>query len=229
LKHLKAKNIPNQALHIMISAILAEVVITDLIFQRKDEGVEPNKTTTTKAKLGLAINFPAPLVLLPSLAVRKIALLVMYASNGDLTFPVRGTQLPSPERDSIPAEGWIDFADHDPAANDKITLGEAQWMFVTGTGGDSSKRNTGIGDGKEAALSQLVKDLNESQDPEISKCKYKLDGTKLKITAQAGGEARNNFKLAVDPAAVGKLSGATLTGGVGELKEAVALPAPAPA
>ena len=62
-KHLAGK-IPGAALHIMISAILAEVVITDLIFQRKEETIGQEKVTTTKAKLGLAINFAAPLVLL---------------------------------------------------------------------------------------------------------------------------------------------------------------------
>jgi hypothetical protein len=226
--HLKGK-IPDGAKHIMISAILAEVALTDLIFQQKEGTIEGAKVTTTKAKLGLTINFTAPLVLLPSLAVRKIALLIMYASNGDLEhFPVRDmTKLPSPVRDSIPAEGWIDFGDHALADKDKIILGKSDWTFVKGTTGDSSKRTTGIDGGKETALSQLVKGLNESQDEEIRKCKYELvEGTKLKITAQVGGSARNEFKLAVAPAGWGKLSGDSLTGGVGPLtKEAVPLPA----
>lgn len=225
-KHLAGK-IPSAALHIMISAILAEVVITDLIFQRKEETIGQAKVTTTKAKLGLAINFAAPLVLLPNLAVRKIALLIMYASNGDLEhFPVRdATQLPSPEPNSIPAEGWIDFGDHTPVENDKLILDGADWTFAKKGEGDVLKKTTGIGDDKDVILTELVKNLNELQDGKISQCKYKLEGTKLKIVAQAGGAARNSFTLAVNPVAVGTLSGATLAGGVGVLKENVPVPA----
>jgi hypothetical protein len=233
LKHLKANSIPDQALHIMISAILAEVVITDLIFQRKEQTIEgtSQKETITKAKLGLAINFPAPLVLLPSLAVRKIVLLIMYASNGDLTFPVRDTTtLPKPEPDSIPAHGWIDFGDHVPAPDDEIILNDVHWKFVAGDKIDQIEKTTGIADGKDKALSLLVKSLNESTDDTISQCKYSLDKTKLKITAQAGGAKRNEFKLAAKWTGVDLLkarSGPTLEGGVGELKESQALPAPA--
>jgi hypothetical protein len=230
LAHLQGPppKIPAAAVHIMISAILAEVVITDLIFQRKDEGAGANKTTTTKAKLGLAINFTAPLVLLPSLAVRKIALLIMYASNGDLSFPVRDTTtLPSPEPVSIPAHGWIDFKDHAPVLDDTIELNGVSWKFVAEAGIDQANKTTGIADGKDTALSQLVKGLNESPDPTISQCKYKLDGTKLMITAQAGGAERNKFTLGAQWAGVteASMSGATLTGGVGELKENVPVPA----
>jgi len=232
LKHLTAKNIPPQALHIMISAVLAEVVITDLIFQRKEEttgqGRSQQTTATTKAKLGLAINFPAPLVLLPSLAVRKISLLIMYASNGDLTFPVRDTTLPKPEPDSIPAQGWIDFGDHVPAANDEISLNDVKWKFVTGGGVSQGQKTSGVEGGKDKALSLLVKSLNESEDKTISQCKYSLKETKLMITAQAGGAERNNFKLDAkwDGWKADMRSGATLTGGVGVLKETVALPPP---
>ena len=95
-KHLEDNKIPPAALNIMISAILAEVVLTDLIFQRKTETINSSEETTTKAKLGLAINFTAPLVLLPNLAVRKIVLLIMYASNGVLDFPLRDTEIAKP-------------------------------------------------------------------------------------------------------------------------------------
>jgi len=230
LAHLQGPppKIPEAAVHIMISAILAEVVITDLIFQRKDEGIGDNKTTTTKAKLGLAINFTAPLVLLPSLAVRRIALLIMYASNGDLNFPVRDTAtLPEPEPVSIPAHGWIDFGDHTPAVDDTIELNGISWKFVAGTEIDQANKTSGIADGKDTALSQLVKGLNESPDSTISQCKYKLDGTKLMVTAQAGGAERNKFTLGAKWAGVtdASKSGATLTGGVGELIENVPVPA----
>jgi hypothetical protein len=231
LKHLKAKNIPSQALHIMISAILAEVVITDLIFQRKEETIG-SKETTTKAKLGLAINFPAPLVLLPSLAVRKIALLIMYASNGDLTFPVRDTTtIPKPEPASIPAHGYIDFGNHDPVADDEIILNDVHWKFVAGAEIDQVAKTTGMAGGKDKALSLLVKSLNESEDETISQCKYKLDGTKLMITSQAGGAKRNEFKLGGKWTGFtdSSRSGATLQGGAGELKEAVKIPVPPPA
>ena len=156
--HLTGK-IPGAALHIMISAILAEVVITDLIFQRKEETIGQDQVTTTKAKLGLAINFAAPLVLLPNLAVRKIVLLIMYASNGDLEhFPVRdATQLPSPEPSSIPAAGWIDFGDHTPVENDKLILNGEEWTFARKGTGDVLNKTTGIGDDKDASLTELVK------------------------------------------------------------------------
>ena len=221
-EHLHNNGIPDAALNIMISAILAEVVLTDLIFQRKDEGTEK----TTKAKLGLQINFNAPLVLLPNLAVRKMTLLIMYASNGDLEhFPVPDpNKLPSPEPAAIPAVGWIEFKDkdHAPAENDKITLGAKTWTLVKGTG-DVSKLTTGILDKEkpEDTLSRLVADLNKSEDKEINKCKYKLDGTKVMITAQVAGESMNTFKLGASFSTDAKkcTSGDTLTGGVGKVTE----------
>ena len=91
--------------------------------------------------------------------------------------------------------------------------------------GERIKKTTGIGDDKDVALTELVKNLNQSQDEKISQCKYKLEGTKLKIVAQAGGAARNSFTLAVNPVAIGTRSSATLAGGVGVLKENVPVPA----
>jgi hypothetical protein len=219
--HIAKKGIPRQAIHIMMSAILAEVVVTDLVVQIK--GVEPARIK--RFRFGLAINFAAPLELLPTLAVRKIVLAIMYASNGDLEFPKRSENLPPPEPASIPAKGLIEFHKA-PKADDEITLNSVTYKFVAASTASPTPLQIKISKAKEDTLETLIAALNESKNDKINLCKYELvDGTKISITAQAGGTEGNTFTLPADSDFL-KSSGTTLAGGEGELVKAIALPPP---
>jgi hypothetical protein len=220
-QNLEKKGIPGPAVKLMTTALLAEVVITDLLVAIKQpatQGAESEK----KLKFGLAINFGVPLSLLPGIDLDRISLLILSAPENDFKFPEREKSLgkPIPLREA--ASGYIDFTDA-PAAGSKITLGGTDWGFL-GASAQSKPNSTKITTGDlPATLSQLAKDLGQAEpDGIVAQCSYAAEGNRLKVVYKEPGVKGNTFKLAADDNSHGTASGATLSGGTSPLGEKAA-------
>ena len=218
-ENLASKGIPGPAVKLMTTALLAEVVITDLLVAIKQPAAEGGESTK-KLKFGLAINFGIPLSLLPGIDLDRVSLLIMSAPADDFKFPERVKSLgkPTPLRET--AAGYIDFGKV-PAPASKITLDGADWEFLKADDQSNKPNSTKLKDGATVpdTLSQLAKDLTQTQEPKIAQCTYTADGARLKIAYKEPGVKGNNFKLAADKNSNGTPSGDALIGGTSPLGE----------
>lgn len=221
-ENLEKKGIPGPAVKLMTTALLAEVVITDLLVAIKQPATQGAKSEK-KLKFGLAINFGIPLSLLPGIDLDRISLLIMSAPENDFKFPEREKSLgkPIPLRET--ASGYIDFPTV-PAAGSKISLGGSDWEFIAANA--ASKPNSTKLTARAtvpATLIQLVKDLGQADpDGSVAQCTYAADGSRLKIEYKEPGVKGNTFALVADANSHGTASGATLSGGTSPLGEKAA-------
>jgi hypothetical protein len=228
-QHLTSKNIPAAALEIMMTALLAEVLITDLLLQIKS--APDGEVTSKKFKFGLAIRFSKPLSLLPNIYVDQLTLRVLSAPRNDFTFPTPVKALEEPaeteaeETDSDKpaavnkgaegrkARGTMTF-NRVPAADSVISLNGTDWTFVTDA---PTKGQTQRGVDPAATVANLVRDLSESDDPNIIACTYAADKNVLIVEAANAGPVGNLTKLQVkSPSANAVVS--AMRGGVGPTK-----------
>jgi hypothetical protein len=228
-QHLTSKNIPAAALEIMMTALLAEVLITDLLLQIKS--APDGEVTSKKFKFGLAIRFSKPLSLLPNIYVDQLTLRVLSAPRNDFTFPTPVKALEEPaameaeETDSgkpaavkkgaegRKARGTITF-NRVPAADSVISLKGTDWTFVAKAPTQPRQSQTGLD--PAATVANLVRDLSESDDPNIIACTYAADKNVLIVEAAKAGPDGNLTKLLVKPSANAVVS--AMRGGVGPTK-----------
>jgi hypothetical protein len=230
ITHLKAKGIPGAAVNMMATALLAEVMITDLLVQI--EPAEENPENSDKIlKLGLAINFGMPLNLLPGIDINRISLSIKSAPEAkfDKRF-ADGSQLaklPAPARLMEAASGYIDFSGK-PADNSTITLGGQPWTFVGNADSNPAEKKTKIQTDAnvKATVVQLAKDLSAATEERIAACQYEcaeVDGkSRLVVKYKTAGVRGNEFGLAAsdNPKSNGKVSGTgKLSGGTSPLGE----------
>jgi hypothetical protein len=229
-QHLTSKNIPAAALEIMMTALLAEVLITDLLLQIKS--APDGEVTSKKFKFGLAIRFSKPLSLLPNIYVDQLTLRVLSAPRNDFTFPTPVKALEEPAETAVEetdsgkpaavtksaegrkARGTMTF-NRVPAADSVISLKGTDWTFVATA--PTQPRQTQIGPDPVATVANLVRDLSESDDPNITACTYAADKNVLIVEAANAGPAGNLTKLLVkSPSANAVVS--AMRGGVGPTK-----------
>jgi hypothetical protein len=227
IANLRAHGIPEPAVQLMATALLAEVLVTDLLFQYKSEKTEEPKREAEKVvKLGLAIKFGMPLNLLPGIEINKISLLVKSAPEARFAevFSPNAPQLlpePAPLPGKKEASGYIEFSKV-PDATSKITLDGEDWTFVTTAPNDGNKRITTIVAGKlEDTVKKLAEDLNKVTSPHIGACDYSCaaaDGApanyRLEIQHKTPGAQGNRFEWIADAKANATASKGALTGGV---------------
>ena len=229
-ENLENHNIPGAAVKLMTTALLAEVIITDLLVQIK-KPEQQGGDSAKKLKFGLAINFGIPLSLLPGIDLDRVSLLIMSAPSNDFTFPERVKALGKPTPALEKASGFIEFKDA-PAPDSSIKLGGVDdvggvdWTFVTTKGArDVNKTDvnkTQIGKGNksiEDTVTALVTDLKAVQSGKIAECEYEADGTRLKITYKTPGLKGNSFGLFASEADKLVRSAKTLEGGTNPLGE----------
>jgi hypothetical protein len=224
--NLKKNGIPDPAIELMATALLAEVLVTDLLIQYKSEKTEPTKQEAEKVvKLGLAIKFGMPLNLLPGIEINKISLLVKSAPEARFAevFSPNAPKLlpePAPLPGKKKASGYIEFSDV-PDANSKIILDGEEWTFVTRGPNDGNKQITTIVAGKlEDTVKKLAEDLNKITSLHIGACDYSCAPAeaaghfRLEIQHKTPGAQGNRFEwITVDEAKATEPKGA-LTGGV---------------
>ena len=208
-ENLRERGLPEAVHNIMVTALTAELSVTDLLIQiKKDDSQGERK----KLKFGLAITFPNALQLLPNINVDKLSLLIMHAPTDDFTFPPRPKELGEPTPLKEKASGYIDFADN-PEDTGTITLGGTVWKFVKE---EPKALETKIGSKLDDTLTALAADLNRWESPEkVKQCTYTadLDAHRLNIEFKEGGLDGNDFTLATDDKSKGTVSSATLLGG----------------
>ena len=230
-EHLRGKHIPAAALEIMMTALLAEVLITDLLLQIKS--APDGEVTSKKFKFGLAIRFSKPLSLLPNIYVDQLTLRVLSAPRNDFTFPTPVKALEEPaaieaeETDSgkpaavkkgaegRKARGTMTF-NKAPEAGSMISLKGTDWTFVDKAPTEPRQSHT-VSLDPAATVANLVRDLSESDDPNIIACTYAADKNVLIVEAAKAGPDGNLTKLLVkSPRANAVVS--AMRGGVGPTK-----------
>jgi len=233
IANLKDRGVPEQVHQLMMTALLAELSITDLVIDiKKIEKVENGASLVEerkKLKFGLAITFPSPLRLLPNIDVKRVSILILHTPADDTKFPIVQKQLDQPEPIKTKAVGFIAF-DAVPQAAGTITLGGATWSFVAG---EPKANETGIVDGDlDKTLVALARDLNRFDNPDaIRKCTYRADlqNGRLLVEYDEPGPEGNAFTLAADTKSKGERSAPTLQGGADPEAPLPKLPAPEPA
>jgi len=230
--HLAKQGIPDKVQKLLAKALLAKITITDLLIDGRKtkndgkvdkDGGEVDDVGGLKLRFGLEVSFneTGGLDILPNIILDTVTLVVSRFPEG-YKFPPR-VLLPTIEPMALPApsyaSGYIEFSDN-PVNDGKITLNVTGWTLVDGTPtGNQTKR----GDDLNATLAALVEDLNGSDDENVSKCSYKVDGKRLIITYNEAAPAGQDFAIAADAKSRGRVSDAKLS--VGE--EEKALPEPA--
>ena len=209
-ENLKKQGIPASAHTVMLSALTAEISITDLLIDIK--GGENNAPSRRRLRFGLAVTFPNALPLLPNINVNRLSLLILHVPADDEfeNIPQRQTAFGEPQPLKEKAKGHIAFAEL-PADTGKITLGGIDWAFVSGEpqAAQTKKANT-----VEGTVVALARDLNRWDSPAaIRKCTYTADGKYLLIEFSEGGLDGNKFTIAADSNSKGEVSAATLMGG----------------
>jgi hypothetical protein len=224
IAHLKAKGIPGPAVNMMATALLAEVLITDLLVQIKPTENDIEKSDKI-VKLGLAINFGMPLNILPGIDINRISLFIKSAPEAqfDKVFAddSKLAKLPAPARLMEAASGYIVFS-NTPANNSTITLDNKAWTFVN-TDSDPAGQKTKRQKDAKATVVQLAKDLSDVTSEPIAACQYEcaeVDGkSRLVVKYKTAGMRGNAFKLAAAPASNGEASASALSGGTSPLGE----------
>lgn len=209
-QNLKDRGIPAAAHTVMLSALTAEISITDLLIDIK--GGEDNAPSRRRLKFGLAVTFPNALPLLPNIYVNRLSLLILHVPADDEfeNIPPRQTAFGQPQPLKEKAKGDIAFTGM-PADASKITLGGVDWRF---TSGEPEAAQTKKGGTVEETLVALARDLNRWDSPAaVRKCTYTADGKRLLIEFNEGGLDGNKFTLAADSDSKGVVSAATLWGG----------------
>ena len=209
-KNLADRGIPAAAHTVMLSALTAEISITDLLIDIK--GGENDTPSRRRLKFGLAVTFPNALPLLPNINVNRLSLLILQVPADDefenipQREPAFGELQPLKEK----AKGHIAFTAL-PADNGTITLNGIHWTFVSGEpqAAQTKKANT-----IEGTLVALARDLNRWDSPaDVRKCTYTAHGKRLLIEFNEGGLDGNRFTIAADSISNGVVSAATLRGG----------------
>jgi hypothetical protein len=223
-KNLKDKGFPPQVLKLMESALLARLIITDLLIDIK-KAKDGEDSDTRKVMFGLAVDFEEPLPLLPNIDVNKLSIMVMNAPKDDFKFPER---LALPASQPLPlladrATGYIEFSDN-PVKDSFLKLNGEQWAF-TDQPSDAEKKLIKVGSSLDDTLKILVSTLKKASAGEAAKCGYSIESDRLRIRFNAVGAEGNEFTLQVSesPDANAKVSGSTLKGGYGEV-EAISSP-----
>ena len=212
-RNLVHRGIPVQAHQMLMSALLAEITITDLLIDRQ-AAVAPSTAAITKMLFGLSVTFRKRVPLLPGIDLSKLSIMVMNAPSNDFTFTKREV-LPVEE---IPqqATGFISFGKK-PAAGDKLIMGADVWTFVAA---DGSPQETDIklGATEEETLLAAVSKLTASKRPDTAKCIYKanIKNMWLDISYKTPGSRGNSFGISTTGAWEGAVSALTLLGGVGK-------------
>jgi hypothetical protein len=218
--HLTAKGIPGPAVNMMATALLAEVLITDLLVQLKEIKIGDKSESEKILKLGLAINFGMPLNILPGIDINRISLFIKSAPENrfDEVFAddSKLAKLPAPARLMEAASGYIVFSGP-PANNSKITLGGKNWTFVSGESDPAQQRTKTIPNDVKSTVMQLAKDLSEVTSEPIAACQYECavvdDKPRLVVKYRTAGVRGNDFTLAVDPTANDPKSNGVASGG----------------
>lgn len=209
-QNLTDQGIPASAHTVMLSALTAEISITDLLIDIK--GGENDTPSRRRLKFGLAVTFPNALPLLPNIYVNRLSLLILHVPADDKfeNIPQRQTAFGQPQPLKEKAKGDIAFTEM-PADASKITLGGVNWTFVSG---EPQAAQTKKGGTVEETLVALARDLNRWDSPAaVRKCTYTADGKRLLIEFNEGGLDGNKFTIAAASNSKGVVSAATLLGG----------------
>lgn len=209
-QNLTDQGIPASAHTVMLSALTAEISITDLLIDIK--GGENDTPSRKRLKFGLAVTFPNALPLLPNINVNRLSLLILHVPADDKfeNIPQRQPAFGQPQPLKEKAKGHIAFTEM-PADAAKITLGGINWTFVPG---EPQAAQTKKGGTVEETLVALARDLNRWDSPAaVRKCTYTADGKHLLIEFNEGGLDGNKFTIGADPTSKGAVSAATLMGG----------------
>lgn len=117
------------------------------------------------------------------------------------------------------ATGTVAIAGTGPVNGDTLTIGGTAITFITQPGVYEDEppagNNVFIGASNAQTAQNLLTFLNGSSDANLSKFTYSLNNVTITLTAKVIGTAGNALTMATSDGAAFTLSGATLTGGVG--------------
>ncbi|MBI5164959.1 MAG: hypothetical protein HY985_13790 [Magnetospirillum sp.] len=212
VEHLKLKDVPAWLQSTLATAMMGELVITDLFIENR---ADADGKEIKKRKFGLKLQFPRPLPLMESVTLKSCGFVIKSAPPIDDKFEGETKVLTA---QPAVATGLIAFSKA-PAADDWIKIGGATWTFAAQQG----ERQTAAGGGvMDDILKRLVVELNESQDAQIKLCTYSLAPGKgdtdreIWVSAAQPGPAGNDIVLAASAAKIGAektQSTGTLAGG----------------